>query len=158
GLGSDRYAHAGALLAEILARMVALLVDGLTAILRIGGGIINGLRKGIEVFRPSFEVAGKAIRFVAEEIGNLIADVTGVTDRAREGGSAWSTLGQVLGFIAGLIGAALADAITVVSLALQTVFALVRAVIYTFKWLGTTIGEIAAKIYLFFSEDIPRSF
>jgi hypothetical protein len=158
GIGSDRYARAGASLGQILARIVTVIVDAMAIILRIGAGIVNGIRTAIEWFRPTFEFAGKAIAFVAEEIGKLIADVTGVTDRAREGGSVWSTLGQVLGIVAGLIGAALADAIGIVALALQSVITLVRVVIHAFKWLGTAIGETAAKIYLLFTEDIPRAF
>src|SRR5262249_22024603 len=142
---------------ETLARVVTVLVDALTVILRVGAGIINGIRTAIEWFRPSFEFAGHAIAFVAGEIRSLIADITGVNDRAREGGSVWSDLGQALGFVAGLLGATVADAIGVVALALQTVVAIVRAVIQVFRSLGTFLGETAAKIYLFFSEGIPHA-
>jgi TP901 family phage tail tape measure protein len=157
GIGSDRYARAGASLGETLSRIVTVLVDALTVIVRIGAGIINGIRTAIAWFRPSFEFAGKAIEFVADEIRSLIADVTGVNDRAREGGSVWSDLGQALGWVAGLLAATVADAIGVVALALQTVVAVVRGVIQAFRSLGTFLGETAAKIYLFFSEDIPHA-
>src|SRR5262249_26073673 len=98
-----------------------------------------------------------AIAFVAEEIRSLISDITGVNDQAREGGSVWSDLGQALGFVAGLLGAAVADAIGVVALALQTVVAIVRGVMPGVRALGTWLGETAAKIYLFFAEDIPNA-
>jgi TP901 family phage tail tape measure protein len=157
GIGSDRYARAGASLGETLSRIVTGLVDALTIILRVGAGIINGVRTAIEWFRPSFEFASHAIAFVADEIRSLISDITGVNDQAREGGSVWSDLGQALGFVAGLLGAAVADAIGVVALALQTVVAIVRAVIQAFRSLGTWLGETAAKIYLFFADDIPNA-
>lgn len=157
GIGSDRYARAGASLGDTLARIVTVIVDAMTIILRIGAGIVNGIRTAIDWFRPSFEFAGHAIAFVAEEIRNLISDITGVNDRAREGGSVWSDLGQALGWIAGLLAATVADAIGVVALALQTVVAIVRGVIQAFRSLGTFLGETAAKIYLFFSEDIPHA-
>lgn len=157
GIGSDRYARAGASLGDTLAQIAAVLVDALTIILRIGAGIINGIRTAIDWFRPSFEFAGHAIAFVADEIRSLISDITGVNDRAREGGSVWSDLGQALGWVAGLLAATVADAIGVVALALQTVVAIVRSVIQAFRSLGTFLGETAAKIYLFFSEDIPHA-
>jgi TP901 family phage tail tape measure protein len=157
-IGSDRYARAGASLGQVLARIVTVLVDGLTIVIRVAAGIINGVREAIAFFRPTFEFAGKAIAFVAEEIGGLISDITGVNDGAREGGSVWKSLGEVLGATAGLIVASLADAIGVVALALRTVIAIVREVIHVFKSLGTFLGETAAKIYLFFTEDIPKAF
>ncbi|TMQ13298.1 MAG: phage tail tape measure protein [Deltaproteobacteria bacterium] len=157
-IGSDRYARAGASLGQVLARIVTVLVDGLTIVIRVAAGIINGVREAIEFFRPAFEFAGKAIAFVAEEIGGLISDLTGVNDRAREGGSVWRSLGEALGAIAGLLAASLADAIGVVALALRTVIAIVREVIQAFKSLGTFLGETAAKIYLFFTEDLPKAF
>jgi TP901 family phage tail tape measure protein len=157
-IGSDRYARAGASLGQTLARIVAVLVDGLTVIIRVATGVIDGVRAAIAFFRPTFEFVGKAIAFVAEEIRGLIADITGVNDQARDGGSAWKSLGEVLGAIAGLLAASLADAIGVVALALRTVIALIRDVVQAFRWLGTALGERAAQIYLFFTETVPRSF
>ena len=63
-----------------------------------------------------------------------------------------------MGATAGLFIASLADAIGVVALALRTVISIVREVIQAFKSLGTFLGETAAKIYLFFTEDIPKAF
>lgn len=157
-IGSDRYAQAGASLGQILARIVTVLVDGLTIIVRVATGIINGIRAAIEFFRPSFERVGKAIALIADEIGGLISDITGVNDQAREGGSVWKTLGEVLGAIAGFLLAALAEALAVVSVAIRAGIAIVRTLIQAFKSLGTFIGETAARIYLFFTEDIPKAF
>jgi TP901 family phage tail tape measure protein len=157
-IGSDRYARAGASLGETLARIVAVLVDGLTVVIRVAAGFINGVREAFAYFRPVFDFVGKAIGLVAEEIRGLIADITGVNDQAREGGSVWSGLGEVLGMIAGTIGAALADAIGVVALALRAVITVVRTVLRVFQSLGTALGETAANIYLLFSEDIPHAF
>jgi TP901 family phage tail tape measure protein len=158
GIGSDRYAKAGASLGQTLARIATGLVDALTSVIRVAAGFINGIRGAFAYFRPVFDFVGKAIGFVAEEIRGLISDFTGVNDRAREGGSIWSGLGEVLGMIAGLLIARLADAIGVVALALRTVIALVRAVIHAFVWLGQGLGERAAQIYLFFTETIPHVF
>lgn len=153
-IGSDRYARAGASLGETLARIATVIVDALTVVIRVAAGFINGIREAFAHFQPVFDLVGKAIGFVAEEIGGLISDITGVNDRAREGGSVWSSLGEALGWVAGMIGAQLAGAIGVVALALRTVIAIVRAVIHAFVWLGQILGERAAQIYLFFTEKI----
>jgi TP901 family phage tail tape measure protein len=157
GIGSDRYARAGATLGEVFGRIVSVLVDALTIVIRVATGIINGVRSAFAYFRPIFELVGNAVGFVAEEIRGLISDITGVNDQAREGGSVWSGLGEVIGVVAGDIGVVLAGAIGVVALALQTVIAIVRAVIAAFRSLGQFLGETAAKIYLFFTETIPHA-
>jgi hypothetical protein len=105
-----------------------------------------------------FELVGEAIGFLAEQIRGVISDITGVNDRAREGGSVWNDLGTVLGAVAGVVGGILAAAIGAVALALETVVEIVRAVIHIFSELGRFIGETAAKIYLFFTETIPQAF
>ncbi|HEX7839679.1 MAG TPA: phage tail tape measure protein [Kofleriaceae bacterium] len=153
-IGSDRYASAGASLGQTLARIATVIVDALTVVIRVAAGFINGIREAFAYFRPVFDLVGKAIGFVAEELRGLVSDITGVTDRAREGGSVWSGLGEVLGVVAGTAGATLAGAIGVVALALRTVIAIVRAVIHAFVWLGQILGERAAQIYLFFTETI----
>ncbi|MEO7729595.1 MAG: phage tail tape measure protein [Kofleriaceae bacterium] len=158
GIGSDRFASAGAKLGEVLARIITALVDGLTIVLRVASGIINGVRAAFTYFRPVFEFVGKAIGLVAEEIRGLIADITGVNDQARQGGSVWSGFGEVIGTVAGNLGVVLAGAIGVIAVALQAVIAVVRAVIGAFSWLGTFIGETAAKIVLIFTETIPHAF
>ena len=154
GVASDRYASAGAKLGQVLARIVTFLVDGLSAVIRVAAGIINGIREAFAFFRPVFGFVGQAISFVAEEIRGLIADFTGVNDQARQGGSVWTILGQVIGAVAGTVGVVLAGALGVVAMALHTVVSIVRAVIDAFTWLGHHIGETAAKIYLFFTERI----
>lgn len=158
GIGSDKYARAGATIGEVLAQIVTVIVDGLTIVIRVVTGIINGVREAFDFLRPVFDFVGEAIGFVAEEFRGLISDVTGVNDQAREGGSVWRTVGEVIGWVAGIIGGVLAGAIGVVALALRTVIVIVRAVIQAFVWLGEFIGETAAKIYLFFTETIPRVF
>jgi TP901 family phage tail tape measure protein len=157
-IGSDRYARAGTSLGQVLARIVSMLVEGLTVVVRVATGIINGIRKAIDFFRPAFEFAGRAIAFVAEAIGGLISDITGVNDRARDGGSIWRSLGEALGAIAGVFAGSLAAAIGAIALALRTVITLVREVIHAFQWLGATLREKAAQIYLFFTETVPRAF
>jgi TP901 family phage tail tape measure protein len=157
-LGSDRYARAGASLGEVLGKIVTLLVDGLTVIVRVSAGIIRGVREAFAYFRPVFDFVGKAIGFVAEELRGLISDLTGVTDQARDGGSAWSALGEVLGMVAGDLGVVLAGAIGVVAAALRTVIAIVRVVIDAFRSLGQFLGETSAKIYLFFTKTVPHVF
>jgi TP901 family phage tail tape measure protein len=155
GIASDRYAAAGASLGQIFGRIVTIVVQALTAVIRVGAGIINGIREAFAYFRPVFEFVGQAVGFVAEEIRGLVADLTGANDRARDGGSAWTTLGEVIGTVAADIGVILAGAIGVAAVALRTVIAIVRGVIQVFSWLGTTIGETVAKIYLFLTETLP---
>ncbi len=121
-------------------------------------GLAEGFGAAIERARPVFEFVGEAIGFVAEQIRDLVSDITGVNDQALEGSSVWKSFGEVVGFVAGAIGSVLAGAIGIVALALRTVIATVRAVIYAFAWLGEFIGETAAKIYLFFTETIPSVF
>lgn len=156
GIGSDKFARTGASIGAVLAQLVTIIVDGLTIVVRVVTGIINGVREAFAFFRPVFEFARQAIGFVGEELRGLISDVTGVNDQAREGGSVWRDIGEVLGWVAGILGGVLAGAIGVVALALRTVIAIVRAVIHAFVWLGEFIGETAARIYLFFTETIPR--
>ena len=156
-VGSDRYARAGAKLGEVLAKVVTFLVDGLTIILRVAAGIINGIRGAFAYFRPVFAFVGQAVGFVAEELRGLFSDITGVNDKAREGGAVWTDLGEVIGTVAGDLGVILAASIGVVALALRTVIVIVRTVIQAFTSLGTFLGETAAKIYLFFTETIPHA-
>lgn len=158
GIHSDKYAAAGASIGEVFGKVVAVIVDALTIIIRVTTGIINGLRAAFDFFRPVFEFVGEAIGFVAEEIRGLITDITGVNDQARDGGSVWRSIGEVIGWVAGIIGSVLAGAIGVVALALRSVIAVVRLVIRAFVGLGEFIGETAARIYLFFTETIPRVF
>jgi phage-related protein len=158
GIGSDKFAKTGGSIGEVLAQIVTVIVDGLTIVIRIVTGIINGIREAFEFVKPVFDFVGEAIGFVAEEFSGLISDVVGVNDQAREGGSVWKTIGEVIGWVAGLIGGVLAGAIGVVAAALGTVIAIVRAVVQAFKWLGELIGETAARIFLFFTETIPRVF
>lgn len=158
GVHSDKFVAAGASIGAVFGKVVAIIVDALTIITRVTAGFINGLRAAFDVFRPVFEFTGEAIGFVAEEIQGLIGDITGVNDQAREGGSVWTSIGTALGWVAGIIGSVLVGAIGVVAIALRTVVALVRVVIQAFVALGEFIGETAAKIFLFFTEDIPRVF
>ncbi len=158
GIPSDQFAAAGASIGDVLGKIVTVVVDGLTIVVRVVTGIINGIREAFEFFKPVFEFVGEAIGFVAEEFGALIEDVTGVNAQAREGGSVWRTIGEVIGWVAGMVGSVLAGAIGVVALALRTVITIVRYVIKGFVWLGETIGETAARIYLFFTETIPNAF
>jgi TP901 family phage tail tape measure protein len=157
-VGSDRYARAGAKTGEVLGKLVTYLVEGLTAVIRVAAGIINGIREAFDYFRPVFEFVGQAIKSVGEELRGVISDVSGATNQAQLGGSTWKDLGQVIGFVAGTFGAVLASSIGVAATVLRTSLAIVRAVIQAFVWLGTTIGETAAQIYLFFTETIPDAF
>jgi TP901 family phage tail tape measure protein len=154
GVASDRYAQAGAKLGQVLARIVTFLVDGLSAVIRVAAGIIGGIREALAYFRPVFGFVGQAISFLADEIRGLIDDVTGANDQARQGGSVWTSLGQVIGAVAGTVGVLLVGSIGVVAMALRTVVSIVRTVIDAFTWLGHHIGETSAKIYLFFTERI----
>jgi TP901 family phage tail tape measure protein len=158
GIPSDRFAAKGAAIGEVFGKVVTLIVEGLTIVVRVVTGFIDGLRAAFDFFRPVFELVGEAIGFVAEEIEGLIGDLTGMTGQAREGGSVWRSIGEVLGWVASIIGTVLAGAIGVVALALRSVIWIVRQVIRGFVWLGETIGETVAKIYLFFTETIPRAF
>lgn len=157
GIGSDRFASAGAAIGEVFGRVVAIIVDTLTAIVRVATGVINGIRTTFAYFRPVFEFVGEAIGMVAEQIGELISHVAGLTGQTRDGSSVWSTLGEVLGTVAGAIGVVLAGAIGVVALALRTVIVIVRTVIDTFVWLGTTIGHVVGILYEFFGETLPHA-
>ncbi|HET9621804.1 MAG TPA: phage tail tape measure protein [Kofleriaceae bacterium] len=157
-LGSDRYAQAGARVGDVLAKLVTIVVDALTVVIRVATGIINGIRQAFAFFRPVFDFVGDAIGFVANELRGLITDITGVNHQAREGGSIWNDLGQVIGIVAGDLGVILAAAIGAVAVALQAVISIVRAVIQAFVALGTFLGETAAKIYLLFTETIPHAF
>jgi TP901 family phage tail tape measure protein len=157
-IGSDRYAAAGARIGASVAQLVTILVDGLTIVIRVATGLVNGLRAAFAFFQPVFELVGEAIGFLAEQIRGLISDITGVNDRAREGGSLWNDLGTVLGAVAAVVGGILAAAIGAVALALETVIEIVRGVIHIFAELGRFLGETAAKIYLFFTETIPEAF
>lgn len=158
GIGSDKFAATGASIGEVLGQIVTIIVDGLTIVVRVVTGIINGVRQAFDFFKPVFEFVGDAIKFVGDQIGGLISDITGMNDKAREGGSVWTTVGQVIGWVAGAIGTVLAGAIGIVGYGLGGIIWLVRQVIRAFVWLGETIGETAAKIYLFFTETIPRVF
>lgn len=158
GVQSDKFAAAGASIGEVFGKVVTLVVDALTLIIRVTSGIINGLRAAFDFFRPVFELVGEAIGFVAEELRGLVADITGVNGYARESGSVWKGIGEVIGWVAGIIGSVLVGSIGVVALALRSVIAVVRLVIQAFVGLGEFIGETAARIYLFFTETIPRVF
>ncbi len=155
---SDRFAAKGAAIGEALAKVVTVVADALTDLVHISAGIIAGIRQALTTFQPVFGFVGQAVGFLADAIRGLIADVTGLTGQARGGASVWTDIGEVLGWVAGTAIAGLAGALGVVALALRTVVALVRGVVEAFVWLGTTIGETAARIYLFFTETLPRAF
>ena len=155
---SDRFAAKGAAIGEALAKVVTVVADALTDLVHLSAGIIAGLRQALTTFQPVFGFVGQALGFLAESIRGLIADVTGLTGQARGGASVWTDLGEVLGWVAGTAITALAAALSVVAIALRTVVALVRGVVEAFVWLGTTIGETAARLYLFFAETLPRAF
>jgi len=158
GVHSDRFAAAGASIGEVFGKVVSVVVDALTTIIRVTAGVISGLRAAFDFFRPVFELVGEAIGFVAEEVRGLVTDVTGMSSQARDGGAAWRGVGGVLGWVAGILGTVLAGAIGVVGLALRSTIFVVRLVIQAFVGLGEFIGETAARIYLFFTETIPRVF
>ncbi len=158
GIGSDKFARAGASVGGVFAKIVTVIVEGLTIVVRVVTGIIHGVREAFDFFRPVFEFVGEAIDFVGEEIRGLISDFTGVNDQAREGGSTWTTVGEVLGWVAGILGGVLAGGIGVVALALRTVSSVVRIVIDAFIELGESLGETATTIYQVFTETIPGFF
>jgi hypothetical protein len=158
GLHSDKFASAGTAIGEVFAKVVGFIVEGLTITVRVITGIINGVREAFDFFRSHFQFVGDAVGFLAEKISGLISSVAGMSDHAHEAGSVWSIVGEVVGWVAGVIAVGLADAIGIVALALGTVIDIVRAVIEAFSWLGQHIGETAAKIFLFFTETIPQVF
>jgi TP901 family phage tail tape measure protein len=158
GVQSDKFAAAGASIGEVFGKVVTVIVDAMTIIIRVTAGIINGLRAAFDFFRPVFEMVGEAIGFVAEELRGLVTDITGVNGYARDSGSIWKGIGEVIGWVAGIIGSVLVGAIGIVALALRSVIGVVRLVIQAFVGLGEFIGETAARIYLFFTETIPRVF
>ena len=156
-IGSDRYARAGASLGDVLADIVAIIVDTLAAIVRIGAGIVRGLSDAIAYFRPTFEFVGTSnTEFVAMIIRSLSNDLSGADDQTKATTSAWTYLGRALGWIAGLLATTVAAAIGVVAILLGGLVNIVRMVINAFSDYGTYLEETATKIYRFFGEDVPR--
>jgi len=155
-LGSDRYARAGASLGDVLARVVAIIVDALAVVVRIGAGIVRGLSDAIAYFRPTFEFVATTIQFVGDMITSLSNDLSGTDDQTKATTSAWTYLGRALGWIAGLLATTVAAAIGVVAILLGGLVDIVRMVINAFSDYGSYLSETAAKIYGFFGEDVPR--
>jgi TP901 family phage tail tape measure protein len=151
------YASAGVTIGRVFGQVVSVLVDALAAIVRVAAGIVSGVRSALSYFRPVLEFLGTTVRALADAFGGLLSDIVGVSDKARDGTSVWSGLGQVIGVVAGNLVVILAGALSVITTALTGVIAVVRAVIQAFTWLGRYLGETAAKIYLLFTETIPHA-
>jgi hypothetical protein len=155
-LPSSAFKEFGAVLGDVFGGALKVILTGATWILQLISGIADGFRSMLAYIRPAFSAVGDALSYLGESWNKLMSVMFGSGDAVKIVGSLLQGLGYVIGR---LLGAAL----TVVAYlfagfinVLAATLSYVGDLIGRFVALGKGIGEVAARIYLFFTETIPK--
>ena len=157
GLPSEKFRAFGSIAGSALAAVVSGSVKLWAIANRIASGIAGAWRTMMEYVGPAFDTLKGALSDLSAAWGELWGSEQSTTQAAGASTSSWRSVGEVLAKVVG-------GAITVVVLALSGLMKVLNAVVWVvtkvkdaFVYVGTLIGETAAKIYLWFTEDIPRA-
>ena len=157
GLPSDKFRDFGAVLGSVFGRIATVVIREVSVLGRLWAGVLGG-------FRSMREYVGPAVDTLVGALGDLAATwrgLTGATDRSTASASAststWRTLGELIGKTVGGLVTLLALAMAGLAKVIDVVLTIVRGVRDAVVWLGTVIGETFAKIYLWFTETLPKA-
>ena len=154
-LPSNRFAHFGALVGEVLVGVFGVLVRAVTAVVRFAAGFIAGFRAVWSAVAP----VGEGLREAFAELGRALSVLLQNTGHFGDAGMTLEGVMHALGYVlGGVLGAALgvvidlfAMLVRVTTLTVQALGVLREAFIVA----GTWIGESAAQLYLWFTETLP---
>lgn len=127
----EAFGAAGATVGEIIAKVAKFMVEGLTTVIHLVTGLVQG-----------FKAAGPVISSIAAAFGQVwdalkavfsaFSDATGA---GNSNTSMWQTLGQVIGFVAGAIGRSLAMMISLFAAVLREAAAVIDGIVGYFTGL-----------------------
>lgn len=147
GLGSDRFADAGAGIGAVLGRIALLMTKLLTAGVRVATGIIEGFRSMGGFLREVFGFLGAVFGELGTELRALLQEIGLLGPETRASGnmalSVGQALGKVLGGLVATFGLALAGAAQVV-----------RIVVRLARNVGESLGRLAAGLVQLFIDPV----
>ncbi len=155
-LPSAAFKGFGAVLGEVFGGVLKVLATGATWILQLLSGIADGFRFMLTYIRPAFSAVGEALSFLAEGWTKLTGLTFGLGGAAKGIGGILQVLGTVIGTVLGGALMVVASLFSGFINVLAAVLYYVGDLISNFIALGKGIGEVAARIYLFFTETIPK--
>jgi TP901 family phage tail tape measure protein len=150
GLPSAEFRSFGEVVGGAFATVVRWATEAVTILTRISGGVVAGFRSMMRYIGPALEVVWEALQELGRALASFMEAIGLSSGAAGTATSGWRTFGEVLGKIVG-------GAVTVVSLALGGLIKTLAWLVNAIVAVGTWLGETAAKIVLWFSEDLPAA-
>jgi TP901 family phage tail tape measure protein len=141
GTASERFrsfGDVGARVGKSLAQAMELVVKGFTAVVQLAQGVVGAwtwIRAGAAVLMTAFAQLGAKLSEVTVHLFGSISAVEG-------NGSAWSTLGNVIGFTVGLIVSVIGVLVSSLSSAVGIVSAAIGIVTSVFSGLADVITGV----------------
>jgi hypothetical protein len=156
-LPTERFRAFGAIIGSALATAIRWIAQLITTYARIEAGVVGGYRAMVEYLGPALSVVRDSLLHLRDAWRELVRSLHLSTLTAGESGSAWRTVGEVLGRVVGgaiiFLVLALAGAIRVLAVLVQALSAVYDAAYQAGFWIGTTI----AQVYLWFTQTLPAA-
>ena len=135
GAKFDAFGATGARVGSALATVFEFLIQVMTAVVRIAEGVAAGWHWVSE----GAGLVSNALSQLGTQFGDSMAYLTGSTAATQQTGSAWSSLGQIISFVIGVIVAAIGVFVSVLSAAVSVISAAIQLVIGVFSGLADVI-------------------
>ena len=83
----------GAAVGKVLARVFEFVVQGMTALVHVGRGLVEGWR----LIEPAAMLVWGSFKRIVAIVGDTLSMLGRATGMTKDGGDAWSLLGRVVG-------------------------------------------------------------
>lgn len=132
------FGSSGESVGKTLGQAFDLIVMGMTAIVAISTGVVQAWN----IVKPAATLLWNAVVQLALAIANSINALTGNATATRENGSAWTSLGTVIGFVVAIIVGALALFVGQIAAAVAIASGIIGALMAIFSGLADVITGV----------------
>lgn len=146
GIPSEEFATKGAKVGLIISKVIEWVVNAATAVASMVGGIIDGFGASFGFFLPTLGTVGDMLSWLGGLFVDLLKQIGVTTEFSNEGVSGWRLFGQVIGWVAGVVGGVLVRAFQVVGFAIGGLIMLVEGLVIAFKYVAGFIFRVGEAI------------
>lgn len=157
GLPSASFRTFGAIVGVVLGGLVEVLTHVLTWVARLSSGVLIGMRSAFRFVGPALDQLVEAFGGLGRALGLVAGTSDGQVDLWSVVGTVLKAMGVVVGWLTGLVLMFAVDSLRWLIVGLTTVVNVVGLVSQMFVDLGVWLGETAARIVLWFAEDVPNA-